>query len=157
MEVVNQGLFRDDLLYRINTIEIVLPPLRERGNDVIILAEHYLKYYSNKYNKKGFEFSANALEKLKSYTWPGNIRELRHTIEIAVMLSDSKKFTKTDLYIQSDAEFVNTNITMSLEVLEKKAILRVLKKNKWNHSHTANELEIARTTLIRKLKKYGLT
>jgi len=156
-ELVANNTFREDLLYRVNTIEIVLPPLRERGDDIILLANYYLKHYALKYTKGSLRFSADAYKKLKSYSWPGNIRELRHNIEKAVILSETNIIAATDIQIHSDADYVSTNQTLSLEDIEKMAILKILRKHNWNHSHTASELKIARTTLLRKLKKYGLT
>ncbi len=153
--MVKNSQFREDLLYRVNTIEIVIPPLRERGDDIIRIAEHYFGYYTSKYNKKGLSIEKKALQRLKNYNWPGNVRELRHTIEKAVILSDSSTISDFDLNV-GGTDFLNLSDSLSLEEIEKHAILKALKKNKWNHSHTADELKIARTTLIRKLKKFGL-
>ena len=98
--MVHEGLFREDLLYRINTIQIELPPLRERGNDIFILAEFFLKKYSYKYNKPNLKINQQAHEKLLKYSWPGNIRELQHTIEKAVILSESNVLKPDDLYLR---------------------------------------------------------
>jgi len=153
-KLIENNLFREDLLYRINTIEIEIPPLRERQSDIIQIANHYLHIYSLRYNKLNLEFDDISITRLQKYHWPGNVRELRHTIEKAVILSDSEIISISDLSINN--EFINPADKLSLDEIEKHAILKVLKKHKWNHSHTANELKIARTTLIRKLKKYGL-
>lgn len=153
--MVRENLFREDLLYRINTIEIEIPPLRDRGDDIFKIADYYLDYYSNKYNKLKLRIDKEELLKLKKYNWPGNVRELRHTIEKAVILSESD--TIQDLYLSKvESGYSNLTDKLSLEEIEKNAIIKSLKKNKWNHSHTADELKIARTTLIRKLKKFGL-
>ena len=153
-KLVVNNMFREDLLYRINTIEIEIPPLREREDDVIEIAKHYLNIYSLRYNKVGLKFDDNSLRNLSKYHWPGNVRELRHTVEKAVILSESDVISISDLKYES--EFINPTDKLSLDEIEKQAILKVLKKHKWNHSHASSELKIARTTLIRKLKKYGL-
>ncbi len=153
-KLVANNLFREDLLYRINTIEIEVPPLRERQQDIIEIANHYLNLYASRYGKTNMKFDNSAIGNLQKYHWPGNVRELRHTIEKAVILSDFNTITISDLRV--DNEFISPTDKLSLDEIEKHAILKVLKKHKWNHSHTANELKIARTTLIRKLKKYGL-
>ena len=155
--MVQEGKFREDLLYRMNTIEIILPPLREREDDVILLADHYLNYYAGKYNKPGFTFSTDAYKKLITYSWPGNVRELRHTIEKAVILAESDVITKKDMQLHEDSVYINPDEPMSLEDIERKVILNVLKKHNGNHSYSADELKIARSTLLRKLKKYELT
>ena len=153
-KLVANNLFREDLLYRINTIEIEIPPLRERQEDIIEIANHYLNLYSSRYGKSNLKFDNKTINNLLKYSWPGNIRELRHTIEKAVILSESDVLSISDLRIEN--EFISPTDKLSLDEIEKRAILKVLKKYKWNHSHTADELKIARTTLIRKLKKYGL-
>lgn len=153
-KLVMESKFREDLLYRINTIEIEIPPLRERKEDIIEIANHYLEVYSKRYGKQDLFFDDITITNLQKYNWPGNIRELRHTVEKAVILSESNMLTISDLRIEN--EFISPTDKLSLDEIEKRAILKVLKKHKWNHSHTADELKIARTTLIRKLKKYGL-
>lgn len=153
-KLVVESKFREDLLYRINTIEIEIPPLRERKEDIIEIANHYLEVYSKRYSKRDLFFDDISVTNLQKYNWPGNIRELRHTVEKAVILSESNMLTISDLRIEN--EFISPTDKLSLDEIEKRAILKVLKKHKWNHSHTAGELKIARTTLIRKLKKYGL-
>ena len=98
--MVREGLFREDLLYRINTIQVELPPLRERGNDIIVLAEYFLKKYTYKYNKPDLRLNRQAADKMLGYSWPGNVRELEHTIEKAVILSDSSILKPEDLYLR---------------------------------------------------------
>jgi len=153
-KLIANNQFREDLLYRINTIEIEVPPLRERQNDIIEIANHYLNIYASRYKKDDLNLEDNSILNLKKYHWPGNVRELRHTIEKAVILSETNIISISDLNFNT--EFLNPADKLSLDEIEKHAILKVLKKHKWNHSHTADELKIARTTLIRKLKKYGL-
>ena len=99
-DMVKEGLFREDLLYRINTIQIDLPPLRDRGNDIIILTEFFLKKYTYKYKKPEIKINRQAVDKLLHYSWPGNVRELQHTIEKAVILSDSSVLKPEDLYLK---------------------------------------------------------
>jgi DNA-binding NtrC family response regulator len=152
-KMVEEGLFREDLLYRINTIQVELPPLRERGNDIFILAEFFLKKYSHKYNKPLIRLNQQAHEKLLMYTWPGNIRELQHTIEKAVILSESDVIRADDLYLRS-ASKVNMNNTMStLDEMEKMLIKQALENNNGNFTAAAEQLGITRQTLYNKFKK----
>ena len=153
-KLITSNRFREDLLYRINTIVIEIPPLRERKDDIIQIANHYLDIYSLRYNKSALKFDGVSLKCLKKYHWPGNVRELKHVIEKAVILSESDIINISDLGINND--FINPADKLSLDEIEKYAIINALKKHKWNHSRTAQELKIARTTLIRKLKKYEL-
>lgn len=157
-DMVQDGLFREDLLYRINTIQIEIPPLRERGNDVIELAEFYLKIYAQKYNKLQLRINTQAFDKLLKYHWPGNVRELQHTIEKAVILSDDEILKPDDFYFNApllDEEKENLN-SLNLEEVEKSAIKRALKKFNGNMSNAAKELGISRTTLYTKIDKYGI-
>jgi DNA-binding NtrC family response regulator len=154
---VKQGLFREDLFYRINTIQIQIPPLRSRGNDIILLAEHYLKEFSTRYDRKGIRFSAESLEKLRSYPWPGNVRELHHTIEKAVILSDSVNIQPEDFALgQEDLHFNLAIPKMKLEEMEQKMIMQSLRNNNWNIAEAARELGIGRQTLYRKIEKFGI-
>jgi len=124
--MVHEGLFREDLLYRINTIQVELPPLRDRGNDIFTLAEFFLKKYINKYNKPNLKINQQAHDKLLRYSWPGNIRELQHTIEKAVILSESNIIKPEDLYLRTGSP-VNFNSSVStLEEMEKKMIQMAL-------------------------------
>lgn len=154
-KLILNNKFREDLLYRINTIEIEIPPLRERKDDIIEIANYYLENYSSKYNKSNLKIDEDSIIRMQKYHWPGNIRELQHSIEKAVILSESKVISITDPNI-NDMDFLNSSNKFSLDEIEKHAILKSLKKNKWNISHTADELRIARTTLIRKIKKFEL-
>lgn len=154
-KMVAEGQFREDLLYRINTIQIELPPLRERGNDIFILAEFFLKKYSHKYNKPDLKISQKAHEKLLKYSWPGNIRELQHTIEKAVILSESSVITPDDLYLRHPAAVNSISPVTTLEEMEKKMIREALDKNNGNFTAAADQLGITRQTLYNKFKKSG--
>jgi DNA-binding NtrC family response regulator len=153
-EMVKENQFRQDLLYRMNTITIHLPPLRERPEDIGDLANHYLKLYSQKYNKGDLELNEEALRKLEKNPWHGNIRELQHAIEKAVILSDGARLKASDFFIENEMSPVSQNET--LEDLEKAAIINTLKKNGFNQNKTAEQLGITRQTLYNKIKKYGI-
>jgi DNA-binding NtrC family response regulator len=155
-ERVNQGLFREDLLYRINTIQIEVPPLRDRVDDIPVLAFHFLRIYCDKYNKPGKKINAQALEKLSNYRWPGNIRELRHSIEKAVILSDTSLLGPSDFSFNTSSKEVTDNYNTTLEEMEKKLIAESIKKHDNNFSIVASKLGITRQTLYNKLKKYDL-
>ncbi|UCE50893.1 MAG: sigma-54-dependent Fis family transcriptional regulator [Desulfobacterales bacterium] len=157
-DMVSQNEFRQDLLYRINTVEVNLPPLRERQEDVPLLVDHFLGIFSKKYQKNITGVTAPALKKLERYHWPGNIRELIHTLERAVILSESNMLQPADfLFPESEKEvegvvFDNYN----LENVEKAVIRKALKKYEGNVSHAAKELGLTRTSLYRRMEKYGL-
>jgi DNA-binding NtrC family response regulator len=154
-EMVSQNQFRQDLLYRMNTIQLRLPPLRERVEDIEDLAIHFLKIYCKKYNKPNLELNNDAVEKLKKNPWYGNIRELQHTMEKAVILSEGDKLRSSDfMLLDNDVTFVNQ--TETLEEMELKMIISTLKKNNFNQGMTAEQLGITRQTLYNKIKKYGL-
>jgi DNA-binding NtrC family response regulator len=155
-ERVNKGLFREDLLYRINTIQIEVPPLRDRVDDIPVLASHFLKIYCDKYNKPDKKINAQALEKLSNYRWPGNIRELRHSIEKAVILSDTSLIGPSDFSFNTSSRGVTDNDNTTLEEMEKKLIAESIKKYDNNFSIVASKLGITRQTLYNKLKKYDL-
>ncbi len=155
--LVKQKLFREDLFYRINTIQIEIPPLRFRGDDIIMLAEHYLAEFASRYGREGIKISNKSAEKLKAYAWPGNVRELRHTIEKAVILTDSANLVPEDFSFDSDN--LNLDIVLpglKLEEVEKKAIALSLKNHSWNIAEVARELGIGRQTLYRKIAKYKI-
>ena len=154
-KMVAEGTFREDLFYRLNTVSIEVPPLRERGEDVVELAEHFLKIYSLRYDKAGMRLNTGAIDRLRGYTWPGNIRELRHTMEKAAILGDSEILGPRDLYLFETADPLADD-SLRLEDVEKKAILQVIEKCRGNHSRAAAMLNISRTTLYAKLKKYGI-
>jgi len=151
--MVSDGLFREDLLYRINTIQIELPPLRERGNDIINLAEFFLKKYTWKYKKPDIKINRQAIDKLLSYEWPGNIRELQHTIEKAVILSESSVLKPEDLYLKSPFSASNSNSFITLDEMESQMIRQALEKNNGNFTAAAVQLGITRQTLYNRLKR----
>jgi DNA-binding NtrC family response regulator len=151
--MVKDGLFREDLLYRINTIQIELPPLRERGTDIIILAEFFLRKYIHKYNKPELKINQQALDKLMRYSWPGNIRELQNTIEKAVILSDTDIIRPDDLYLRPSENIKSTDTTTTLEEMERKMIRIAIEKNNGNLTAAAEQLGITRQTLYNRLKK----
>jgi DNA-binding NtrC family response regulator len=151
--MIKEGLFREDLLYRINTIQIELPPLRERGNDIIILAEFFIKRYCHKYKKPDIKINRQTIDKLLSYRWPGNIRELQHTIEKAVILSESTVLITEDLYLKSPSLAINDSSFTTLDEMESHMISQALEKNKGNFTAAAEQLGITRQTLYNRLRK----
>ncbi len=153
VNLVSKGLFREDLLYRINTIQIELPPLRERGNDIIILSDFFLKKYTYKYNKPNLKINLQAYDKLMNYSWPGNIRELQHTIEKAVILSDSNIIKQDDLYLRETGSVDDSFPFRTLEEMEKQMIRKAIEKNSGNFTAAADQLGVTRQTLYNKLKK----
>ena len=155
-ERVKEGLFREDLLYRINTIQIEVPPLRDRVDDIPVLAFHFLRLYGEKYDKPGKKINTQALEKLSNYQWPGNIRELQHSIEKGVILSDSPVLGPSDFSFNSPSKGSIDNENITLEEMEKKLIAESIKKHDNNLSIVASKLGITRQTLYNKLKKYDL-
>ncbi len=149
--------FRMDLLYRLNTVEIELPPLRERPEDIPVLAEHFLNNFSRKY-KKAAKLNKNALNKLLHYQWPGNVREFQHILERAVILSDTPILNEDDFQLSPpkvSSEGFELD-TFNLEEIEKSIIEKVLKMNRGNISKAAGELGLTRTSLYRRMEKYDL-
>ncbi len=157
-QMIKEEKFREDLLYRINTVEIHIPPLRDRIDDIPILANHFLKIYSKKYKKRIKGISSNTLKKLQQYAWPGNVRELQHSIERAIIMTDTNVLQPFDFHLTSskgkidELKLENYN----LEEVEKIIILKVLKKHAGNISNAAKELGLTRTSLYRRMEKYGL-
>ena len=154
-QMIAGSQFRQDLLYRMNTIQIHLPPLRERTEDIDALAYYFIMVYGKKYNKPGLTISEDALVKLKRNLWPGNVRELEHTIEKAVILAENSTLEAND-FLYNAEEHVFSDRMETLEEMEKKMILNTLKKNNLNQSLTAEQLGITRQTLYNKIKKYGI-
>jgi DNA-binding NtrC family response regulator len=155
--MVSQGLFREDLLYRINTITIDIPPLRERNNDILLLADYFLKKFADKYNKPGLSITRSAYNKLLKYHWPGNVRELQHCMEKAVILAEDKVLNKENFTLNTTGQYKKTAIPFeTLEEMEKQMIITTLKKEKGNMSLAAKKLGITRQTLYNKLNKYGI-
>ncbi len=159
-EMVRQKEFRQDLLYRINTVEIQLPPLRERLEDIPLLAQHFLKLYSQKYQKEGMDFAAETLQKLQQYTWQGNVRELQHALERAVIMAEGIVLQPDDFLLHQHGSMSSSqkqvSPTLNLEDMEKLAIKNAILKHDGNLSKAAKELGLGRTTLYRKMTKYGL-
>jgi two-component system, NtrC family, response regulator HydG len=158
-ELANETRFRKDLVYRINTVEIVVPPLRKRGDDIALLAKHFCRVYSDKYLKPVLEFDGKALDKLLHYHYPGNIRELQYSIERAVIMSDGNVLEAKDIIfspIESAAAQDSEPAESTLSAIEKNTILRVIEKNNGNISRAAKELGLTRTALYRRLSKYDI-
>jgi len=160
-DMVKENRFRQDLLYRINTIEIELPPLRQRLEDIPLLADHFLKYYSSKYNKQVSKISDAALSRMQKHSWPGNIRELQHALERAIIMSNSQILQPEDFNFSAPTQNNNEteNVTLDqfkLEDVEKILIRKVLKKYNGNITQAASELGLTRSSLYRRLEKYGL-
>lgn len=156
LQLVTDGLFREDLLYRINTIQIELPSLRNRKGDILELANYFLKVYSKKYHKSGLSLSDEAQNKLNNYSWPGNVRELQHAIEKAVILSDSSTLTNKDFIFRSEEIGQTANFSGTLEEMEKQLIEVAIEKQSGNMTAVAGQLGITRQTLYNKIKKYGI-
>ncbi|MBU2649882.1 MAG: sigma-54 dependent transcriptional regulator [Bacteroidetes bacterium] len=152
--MVSENRFRQDLLYRINTVEIILPPLRERREDIPLLVKHFLKLYANKYRKK-IRLSDAALRRLRTYDFPGNVRELQHLVERAVILTGQETISQEELSISSPGTEETPASSLNMETLEKNAILAALKKHEGNLTKASKELGMGRTTLYRKMKRYG--
>ncbi len=154
-DMVSEGRFRQDLLYRINTVEIELPPLRERKEDIPLLANHYLHIYAEKYQKPGMKIEERCLKQLANYEWPGNIRELQHAVERAVIMGVGRILKTEDFLLPKKTKVTHAD-TLRVEDLEKQAIEKAIDKNEGNLSKAADELGMGRTTLYRKMKKYDL-
>ncbi|MFX0556411.1 sigma-54-dependent transcriptional regulator [Maribacter sp. CXY002] len=154
-KMVSEGLFREDLLYRINTIRVEVPPLRERENDILVLAEFFLNKFINKYGKPGLKINQSAQEKLLAYSWPGNVRELLHTMERAVILSDGNVLKPNDFLLESQTKISIENGPRTLEEMELAMINKALNEHEGNYSAAAEQLGISRQTLYNKLKKSG--
>ena len=155
-QMVEEGTFREDLLYRMNTIHIEIPPLHEREEDIIALTEYFLKVYCNRYRKADMKISEHALSKLTHYKWPGNVRELQHTIEKAVILSEKNILKADDFFFNNISESSLDMLNGTLEEMEKKMILNALKNNPDNITAIATKLGITRQTLYNKMKRYNL-
>lgn len=158
-QMVGENTFRQDLLYRINTVEISLPPLRERISDIPLLAQHFLKIYRKKYGKPALEISKETVKALQSYKWPGNIRELRHAIERAIILTENAVLSISDFILSPDAaksSSVEGFDSYNLAEIESWAIRKALTKHEGNISKASDELGLTRAALYRRMAKYGL-
>ncbi|HEY9362638.1 MAG TPA: sigma-54 dependent transcriptional regulator, partial [Chitinophagaceae bacterium] len=160
-ELANESRFRKDLIYRINTVEIMMPPLRKRNEDVLLLANHFLKIYAEKYLKTQPVLEKKTIEKLNHYHFPGNVRELQYTMERAVIMADGNKLSPDDIIfspiennVQNEKE--NESTELHLGTLEKNTILKVIDKHNGNISKAAKELGLTRTALYRRLNKYEI-
>jgi DNA-binding NtrC family response regulator len=153
-QLVNKGLFREDLYYRINTIHIESPALRDRDLDIGLLAEKFLEKYAGKYGKHALKLSNKALEKLYRHHWPGNVRELQHTVENVVIMSETETIQPEDINLSGPIPVEESSL--NLETVEKKTIRKALTKYSGNYASIASELGISRTTLYHKIRKYGL-
>lgn len=155
-KLIEDGDFREDLYYRLNTIEIEIPPLRERSEDIPELVRFFLKKYGKKYQRPRLNVSEAALKKMIGYRWPGNIRELEHALERAIIMAESDILGADDFLFKKSTGSVEAPATTNLEELEEATIRRVVDKHQGNMSKVAKELGIGRTTLYRKLEKYGI-
>lgn len=154
-QMVHEGKFREDLLYRINTVMIEVPPLRDRVDDIPVLANHFLKINCERYSKNFLKFNTHTLEKLANHDWPGNVRELQHSIEKAVILCDSQVLKPSDFSFSSTpGNPLQDEVT--LEEMERKVIGNSLKRHNNNLSIVAGKLGITRQTLYNKIKKYNI-
>jgi len=155
-KMVQEGTFRQDLLYRINTVEIRVPPLSERVEDIAMLAQHYLNYYAKKYHKLVTTIAPEAMDRLKRYAWPGNIRELQHAIERAVIMTDSATLQESDFLLSRSLTSGPVSNTLNLDEVERAAIAKALQMHNGNISKAADELGLTRASLYRRMEKYAL-
>ena len=161
-EKVGEGTFRQDLFYRLNTIELHLPPLRERGEDIVLLAEYFLKIYSGKYSVGDVVLGASAKQKLLKHTWPGNVRELQHCIERAIVLGDKTELAAEDIRLEDSVVASGTSSgsikvdSLNLQTLEREAIKRAISLSNGNLTQAAELLGITRFALYRKIDKLGV-
>jgi DNA-binding NtrC family response regulator len=156
--MVEENRFRQDLLYRINTVEMELPPLRERSEDIPLLVAHFLDIYCRKYKKRAKKVQAATLRRLEKHNWPGNVRELRHAVERAVIMSDSDTLAPEDFFLP-DSKAKRDGVTLdtyNLGEVEERVLRAALIKHRGNVSHAAEELGLTRTSLYRRMQKYGL-
>lgn len=157
-ELANESKFRKDLVYRINTVEITIPPLRKRKDDILMLAKHYAKIYADKYIKPTPDFDAACREKLLQYSFPGNVRELQYSIERAVIMAEGDVLKASDIIFSplESSSKMEEDGELKLSSLEKNTILKVIEKHSGNISKAAKELGITRTALYRRLSKYEI-
>lgn len=154
-EMVAQSLFREDLFYRLNTIQIEIPPLRSRREDIALFVDYFLKKYTALYKRTGLTLHPQAAEKLGNYDWPGNIRELQHTIEKAVILAEKNVIRASDLFIRP-GKALSFNEVPNLEEVERQAILAAITQNEGNLTAAAEQLGVSRQTLYNKMKRFNL-
>ncbi len=154
--MVKEGRFRQDLLYRINTVEIHIPALYERVEDIPLLANHFLNYYSKKYRKDVLSITPEAITKLKKYPWPGNVRELQHALERAVIMADSTTLQESDFLFSRKVDANVAADTLNLDEVEKAAVIKAIQLHNGNISKAADELGLTRASLYRRMEKYGI-
>ncbi|HEJ83475.1 MAG TPA: sigma-54-dependent Fis family transcriptional regulator, partial [Desulfobacteraceae bacterium] len=154
-EAIKERTFREDLYYRLNVIAFAMPPLRERKEDIPLLAEHFLRRFAQETNKDIDQISREAMDEMMLYEWPGNVRELENAIERAVVIGKERKIMPEDLPIFRQ-EYIESVEDQSLKSVEREHIAHVLKKNGWNISKSAEILGIDRTTLYNKIRRYGI-
>ena len=155
-QMVKDGTFRQDLLYRINTVEVNVPPLAEHVEDIPALVNHFLNYYAKKYHKNVTSIAPQAMDKLKRYPWPGNIRELQHALERAIIMTDSAMLQESDFLFGRSSSPANGADTLNLDEVEKAAVTKALQMHNGNISKAAEELGLTRASLYRRMEKYGL-
>lgn len=158
-DLASESRFRKDLIYRINTVEITLPPLRQRGEDIVMLARHFAKVYAAKYRKPPVQFEEQTLKKLKQYSWPGNVRELQHAVERVVIMAEGEVLQPNDFSfspIESPPKMQEAFQDLRLDAIEKNTIQKVIDKHQGNITKAAKELGITRTALYRRLGKYDI-
>lgn len=157
-DLANEEKFRKDLMYRINTVDIIIPPLRERGTDITLLADYFVHFYAEKYGKPECTLSETFYEKLKKHSFPGNVRELQYALERAVIMAEDQTLRGEDLTFSAIEQPPKISITKetNLDAIEKSTILNVIEKNNGNISKSAKQLGITRTALYRRLNKYDL-
>ncbi len=155
-KLVGEMKFREDLLYRINTIKIEIPPLRERTEEIPVLLDHFTDIFCKKYHKERFRISGATRNKLARYTWPGNVREFKHTVEKAIILAEGDELTEGDFFFEKPFTINQSSYTFNLEENEKELIRKALKMNRGNISRTAEDLGISRKTLYNKLDRYEI-
>lgn len=157
-DLADEHKFRKDLIYRINTVDIIVPPLRDRGKDITLISHHFINIYAEKYFKEPFKLTPEFIKKLKGHSFPGNVRELQYILERSVIMAEGNTLNSNDLVfsaIERNAAVIATK-TVNLETLEKTTILKVIEKNNGNITKSAKELGITRTALYRRLHKYDL-
>ncbi|MEP6388968.1 MAG: sigma-54 dependent transcriptional regulator [Halioglobus sp.] len=163
-QLADEAIFRQDLLFRLNTVELTLPPLRQRREDIVEIATYYAGLYARKYHKPQLPFSERALEAMQAYDWPGNVRALRHATERAVILAENGSYDIDDLQLkspvnapaqQTESEPSISDYGLNLGDMEKRVIETALQKHRYNISHAAKELGITRAALYRRMEKYG--
>jgi transcriptional regulator with PAS, ATPase and Fis domain len=151
--MVEKGTFREDLFYRLNVVNIYVPPLRERVEDIPLLVDYFIKKYCTSMNRRPVEIDSAALKRLEEFSYPGNVRELENMIERAIVVGNGRKISLKDLPLEKT---IVSNSSESLDELEKTHILQILNKYSWNISRSAKALKVDRVTLYNKISKYGL-